>query len=167
MFPVVQTYTIEVPGGGIELLLAEAFQIPVFLSESTANQEGNVIMSIPDNATDSGYLVSDGAITTAESLHLLKTNANYQVTTTGNIKLVLQITSGSAGTSFTVYTHSVADTAAGTTIYTYSDTTLLGNNEVFTTEVIEVAVTANDFINVEADSGSISAVKAWFVEKPA
>lgn len=167
-FPVIPTYTIAVSeGGGIELLLAEAYQIPVFFSETSSNQQGNILMSVPDNATDHGILISDGNITTVESLHLVKTNANYQVTDTGNLKIVLRVTASSNGTTFKVYNHTVADTAAGTTIYTYSDTSRLNTNDIFTTEVIEKPVTANDFINVEATAGTISAVEAWFVEKPA
>ena len=94
MKPVVIVVSILQPvEGGIELLLASAYQIPTFFGEAASIQDGFTLLGIPDNATASFKLVSDGSIASAtvESLHILKTNANYQVVTTGSVDLVVEI----------------------------------------------------------------------------
>ena len=59
MFPVIASYTIPIlDDGGIELLLAEAYQIPVNFTGST--EVGNILMRIPDDATNHGILFSNG-----------------------------------------------------------------------------------------------------------
>jgi len=163
---VISVSILEAVDAGVELLLAEAYQIPQFFSEPTS--QGNVLMSIPDDATDHLITVSDLGIAsgTTESLHDLRTGGNYTVTTTGNLKLAVQVTSGSATIQFKVWKSTTIDSATGTTVYNFTNTTLLNANDLFTTPILEFSVTAADLINVEAIGGNISAVKAWIVEIP-
>ncbi len=152
--------------GGLELFLVDAYQIPQYLAE--VNAQGNVIMSIPDDATDHLTALSDGTIagSTVESLHDIRTNANYKVAATGNLRLVVQAISNGLNTFFKIWKSTTADSATGTTVYDFTNAVTLDTSELFTTPILEFAVTANDFINVENLGASAMSVRAWIIEIP-
>lgn len=155
----------KIISGGIELLLVDAWQIPQGFA--IAGNIGNIIMSIPDNATDHLTAISDGSIpgTVVESLHDLRTNTNYQVTTTGNMKLAVEITTTGANGFFKVWKSTLADSATGTPVYDFTNTATFDTG-AFTTPILEFAVTANDFINIENLGASSVNARAWIVEIP-
>ena len=167
VIPIVISVSILESVGGIELLLVDAWQIPQGTAEGSTI--GNLIMSIPDNATDHLIAASDGSIPTVsvESLHDIRTNTDYQVTTTGNLKLVVEVISLGTNTGFKVWKSTSADSATGTTVYDFTNIVTLDASESFTTPILEFAVTANDFINVESiNTGTNINVRAWIVEIP-
>ena len=166
MIPIVISVSTLEPTGGVELLLVDAYQIPTFFAETTA--QGNTTMSIPDDSTDELSAMSDGLITsgTAETLHDFRTDANYTVATTGTLRLVVQVISAAANIQFKVWKSTSVDSATGTTVYDFTDSTNLDSGQTFTTPILDFSVTAADFINVEAIGGNISFARAWIVEKP-
>ena len=132
-------------------------------------EQSKILMSVPDNATAHGTLKIDGNVTASNtgSLHLIQTNSNYHVTSTGRLKLVVQVRASLASMTFKVWKSTSVDSATGTTIYDMTNSTLAGSDTI-TTHVLDVAVTANDYINIENNNGSgnLNTIRAWFVEYP-
>ena len=163
------TFTSLSTGGGIELLLAESYQIPNWFAETVASgNSGHIIMSIPDDATD--HLVATHGLinATTKSVLDLRTGSAYQVTTTGQLKLVIECsTSGTNNITFKIWKSTSLDSATGTTVYDFTNSTAFDSGEVHTTPILKFDVTANDYINVQTTiANGIGGVKAWLVEIP-
>ena len=130
-------------------------------------EQSKILMSVPDNATAHGTLKIDGSVSAsnAGSLHLIQTNANYQVASTGRLKLVVQVRTSLASMTFKVWKSTSADSAIGTTIYDMTNSTLSGS-DIITTHVLDVPVTANDYINIENNNGSgaLNTIRTWYAE---
>lgn len=154
--------------GDQELLLAESYQIPNWFTEPTSTGNvGNIIMSIPDDATDHLIAISESISAATKSLHDLRTDTNYQVSSTGQLKLVVLITAGIANVTFKIRKHTVPDSAGGTVVYDFTNTTSLDSNDLITTPILNFDVTANDYISIETPTTSgITRAKAWIVEIP-
>lgn len=174
-FPTIANYTIPVvDAGGIELLLADAVQVPQYFASSS--QEGNVLVGVPDGATvkklswgGAGSLTTVGNSIT---MHDDESDSDYTIPASGSHKVILIVsTTGTASNlRFRVWSHGTADTTpgSGTPEYDYTSTTKLDASSNQTTEIL-TGFTASDFINVELEAtgaGGIARVEGWVVEIP-
>lgn len=173
VFPIVFFPSILPSDGDTEtntvLGLVDAYHIPTHFAENSGVSEGTTAMSIPDDATNH-LIATQGAISaTTKSLLNLRTGSAYQVGTTGSLKLVVKVinASGPANVTFKVWKSTSLDSATGTTVYDFTNSTDLDSGEAVTTPVLVFTVNTNDYINIQTTASSgISGVKAWIVEFP-
>lgn len=161
--------------GGIELLLANAVQVPQYFASTT--QVGNVLVGVPDNATIKkiGWGSNTNLTTVGNSitLHDEETDSNYSLPATGTHKVILVITntSSAANVKFKVWSHGTADTTpgSGTPQYDFNKSSGFSANARQTTKIL-TGFTASQHINIEleaASTGGIANVEGWVVEIPA
>ena len=155
--------------GGIELLLADAIQVPEYFTNTSPL--GNMIVGVPDGAVVKKIFQTTNISVAGNSLsmHEEKTDTDYQTPSTGTTKIILVVAGnfGGTDTKFKVWDHTVADTTpTGTPEYDFTQLQL-DTNQRQTTDIM-TGFGPSRFVNVELESGDgIDIVEGWAIEIPA
>ena len=110
-------------------------------------------------------LMRDGAVSNGspQSLELTSSVADYQVTTGKTAKVVIILESGSLETQFKIWESNSANSATGTTKFTYAGTQF-SSSTIFTVPELSFAASKYITIEVTSSSDSLSVLSAFAIE---